>query len=328
MVKPKVGKYSEVTCPCYCFLITHPSGRNLLFDLGVRKDWENYAPALVSRIKQGGWGVSVEKDVATILEENGIQGKDIEGIIWSHYHWDHTGDPTRFPASTALIVGPGFKSRFPTAYPTDEKAPLTEDAWADRELREISFSSNSGLKIGRFNAFDFFGDGSFYLLDTPGHLLGHLCGLARTTADTFIFMGGDAAHHAGEIRPTEYVPLPHEITLSPPLPEYFPHVCPGEIILSELHPEKSATKPFYRAAEGFNEDTQVAEWTIEGVSEFDAHERVLTVVAHDSSLMDVVDFFPKTANDWRSKEWGRDGRWRFLADFSKGLEEARKTGRL
>jgi hypothetical protein len=36
---------------------------------------------------------------------------------------------------------------------------------------------------------------------------------ARTTnggagADTFVFMGGDACHHGGEFRPTEYRPLP------------------------------------------------------------------------------------------------------------------------
>jgi hypothetical protein len=35
-----------------------------------------------------------------------------------------------------------------------------------RNLREISFSDD--FKIGSFRAHDFFGDGSFYLLDTPG----------------------------------------------------------------------------------------------------------------------------------------------------------------
>lgn len=39
-----------------------------------------------------------------------------------------------------------------------------------------------------------FGDGSFYLLEAPGHATGHMCGLARTTADPplFVFMGADA----------------------------------------------------------------------------------------------------------------------------------------
>jgi glyoxylase-like metal-dependent hydrolase (beta-lactamase superfamily II) len=326
MVKPVVAKFETVTCPCYSFLIQHPSGRNLVFDLGIRKDFDNGAPNLVGRIKKAGWKVEVEKDIATILTENDMQTKDIEGIIWSHYHWDHTGDPSRFPSSTALIVGPGFKGRFPHAYPTDEKSVLTEDAWTGRELREVSFA-HSEIKIGRFKAVDYFGDGSFYLLDTPGHLLGHICGLARTTADTYIFMGGDAAHHAGEIRPTEHLPLPREIKLDP-TPVHFPHCCPGEILMNDVHPEKSATKPFYRAADGFNEDSEVADWTIEGVSDFDADEHVLVVIAHDRSMHDVVDFFPKPANEWKSKGWGTSGRWRFLADFSAGLEGARAAGKL
>jgi len=327
MVQPEVGNFHTVTCPCYTFLIEHPpSGRKILFDLGIRKDWENSAPIIVNQIKKGGWGVEIEKDVAQILEEKNVPLKSVEGIVWSHYHVDHTGDPSRFPEDTALIVGPGFKGRFPHAYPTDPKSPITEDAWAGRELREISFAS-SKAKFGRFNAFDYFGDGSFYLLDTPGHLLGHMCGLARTTSDTFILMGGDSAHHAGEIRPTEYIPLPSEIKLDPSLP-HFPHVCPGELLQDHVHPEKSATKPFYTAAEGFNEDAKVADWTIEGVSEFDADERVFVVIAHDASLLDVVDFFPSNANEWKRKDWGKKGHWRFLADFSGALDEAKATGKL
>lgn len=292
----------------------------------MRKDWEGSPKRIVDSIKKGGWKVIVEKDVAQTLEENGVPNKNIEAVIWSHYHWDHTGDPSRFPGSTALIVGPGFKSRWPQGWPTKADASVSEDAWQGRELREISFSEST-LKIGRFHAMDYFGDGSFYLLDTPGHLQGHLCGLARTTGDTFIFMGGDAAHHAGEIRPTEWNPLPSSITLKPNS-KNFPYMCPGEILLQYIHPEKSATKHFYDAAPGFNEDHDVAAWTIEGVEEFDASEDVFVVIAHDASLKDVVEFFPRSANEWKSKDWGRNGRWRFLGDFSEGLEEARKDGKL
>ena len=66
----------------------------------------------------------------------------------------------------------------------------------DCSIREISFE-HSSLRIGQFAAFDFFGDGSFYLLDTPGHAIGHMCGLARTTTTTFAFLGGDICHFSG-----------------------------------------------------------------------------------------------------------------------------------
>lgn len=238
--------------------------------------------------------------------------------MWLDFHWDHQGDPSRFPGSTALVVGPGFKARFPQAWPTIERTSLREDSWEGRELREVEFKTD--LKIGRFKAFDWFGDGSFYVLDTHGHTVEHICGLARTTPDTFILMGGDAAHHAGEIRPTEYVPLPSSISLEGLKPStVFPLPCPGELLVQHVHPKKSAIKPFYEAADGFNEDSPAADWTIEGIEEFDAHENVLVVLSHDASLLDIVGFYPQNANDWKQKLWLKYGRWRFLTDFAGGL---------
>ncbi|KAF2815700.1 putative N-acyl homoserine lactonase AttM [Mytilinidion resinicola] len=319
MVKPPVlAGFSHVNCPSYSFLLEHPSGRTLLFDLGVRKDWENEAPVVVKQIRDAKVGMEIEKDVYDMLADSGRDPDAVEAIFWSHYHWDHTGNPARFPASTALMVGPGFKTRFPPAWPTVADSWLTEDAWEGRELKEVEFSTE--LKIGRFKAVDWFGDGSFYVLDTPGHLLGHICGLARTTPDTFILMGGDAAHHAGEIRPTEFVPLPASVALEGVRPGAgFPVPCPGELLLRRVHPRESATKPFYEPADGFNEDGPEAERSLEGVTEFDADENVLVVLAHDASLRDVVGFYPQEANEWKRKLWRDKGRWRFLTDFGAGL---------
>ena len=87
-------------------------------------------------------------------------------VLYSHYHWDHSGDPSTFPPSTALVVGPGFKDAFVPAYPTKPGCAIHESDYAGRELREIAFDGE--LTIGGFKAFDYFGDGSFYLLDSPG----------------------------------------------------------------------------------------------------------------------------------------------------------------
>lgn len=43
---------------------------------------------------------------------------------------------------------------------------------------------------------DFFGDGSMYIIDAPGHVDGHINILARTSGDgAWILLGGDSAHH-------------------------------------------------------------------------------------------------------------------------------------
>jgi hypothetical protein len=73
---------------------------------------------------------------------------------------DHTGDPSTFPTSTDLVVGPKFKSRFKPAYPTVQDSPILESAYKDREVWEVDFEIESlGLKIGQYRAVDLYGDG-------------------------------------------------------------------------------------------------------------------------------------------------------------------------
>ena len=69
----------------YSFLITHHDDtciRKVIFDLGIRKDWENLVPPTVESLKQWGTKVKVEKDVADILLEHGTDLAEVEAIIW------------------------------------------------------------------------------------------------------------------------------------------------------------------------------------------------------------------------------------------------------
>ena len=71
--------------------------------------------------------------------------------------------------------------------------------------------------------------------------------------------------------------------------------------------------------------------TLRKVQAFDADDRVLVVIAHDYTLLEVVDFFPKEANGWKAKGWKEEGRWGFLRDFQRAveivLEKERKKGK-
>lgn len=92
-MQPRIPGYDYVRAPCYSFLIKHnnqdaPSKYDqLVFDLGVRKDWENAPQALLERAKQGGFTIDVKKNVADILKEGGEDLNKIGGIVWSHYHF-------------------------------------------------------------------------------------------------------------------------------------------------------------------------------------------------------------------------------------------------
>ncbi|KAF2232483.1 Metallo-hydrolase/oxidoreductase [Viridothelium virens] len=337
--EPDVPGKTQLTCPAYSFLITNGSSkRKILFDLGVPKDWTNMAPKIVNMIQKAGWSVTVEKNVSDILIENDIPLTDVEAIVWSHHHWDHIGDPSTFPSSTSVIVGPGFKQTYTPGYPTNPDSVLRDSDFTNRSLIELSFSPNP-LKIGRFDAFDYFGDGSFYLLSTPGHTIGHLCGLARTTPSpppsstststppTFIFMAGDACHLGGEFRPTSYLPLPTTLHLHPhsqPSTRLSPSPCPGtafqRLHRCHLDATASATQPFYTVTRHLAHDLAQANWTIDGLKEFDAAPEVLVVLAHDEWLRGVLDFFPRRLDAWWERGWGEEVRWRFLGDFETGLE--------
>ncbi|KAK4173058.1 hypothetical protein QBC36DRAFT_360801 [Triangularia setosa] len=182
---PPISGHKWLAVPILSFLIRHPTlNQALLFDLGIRKDWGNLAPG------------------------------SIDGIILFHRHFDHIGDPANLPPSVPLTVGPGFTRAMIPGYPTNPASVVRESDYAGRQITEIDFGQG-GCKIGNFDALDFFGDGSLYLLDAPGHTVGHICAFARVTPTPFVLLAGDAIHHAGELRPTPYLQLPEQISPSP-----------------------------------------------------------------------------------------------------------------
>ncbi|KEF61200.1 uncharacterized protein A1O9_02765 [Exophiala aquamarina CBS 119918] len=327
--------------PSYAFYIHHrPSDSRLLFDLGVRKDFRTHlSPHLLKAMEKVGMQISVEKDVSEILAEHGgVQPGDIDSIIFSHHHFDHVGDTTKFPGTTRLVVGPGYKQRYLPGYPENpEAAETTTDTYEGRGTVEIEFAENDHQvsTIGKFKAYDYFDDGSFYLLSTPGHTVGHLSALARTTArekdgeSTFLFLGGDIARSCMVFRPTEKYPLPETISPAPNSSLALTNLnasssCPGDFFASmhrlrneENGAHKSHTTPFCLAA-GPDEDLAESQRSVDKLAGFDGQENVLTILAHDNSLLDVLEYFPNTANLWKRKGWGPQGHWRFLAPLMKG----------
>lgn len=63
-------------------------------------------------------------------EQNLSDVLDFERLIWaiscSHWHWDHIGDPSTFPATTDLVVGPGFKKAMLPGAPANPESPILE----------------------------------------------------------------------------------------------------------------------------------------------------------------------------------------------------------
>lgn len=293
----------------------------------MRRDWENYAPKTVALIKAT-TTVSVKQNVAEILDEHaastGVSSHDVEAVILSHMHFDHVGDMTTFPPSTDLVVGPGYLEATTPAYPTDPDAMTLDSDTSGRQVRQVDFTPGraGSCKFGSFDAWDYFGDGSFYILDAPGHSTAHICAAARVTPDTFVFMGADACHHVGVIRPSPWLPLPHELRLPDPV-----GVCPGELLLA-IHPHHTPDHPFLEPGARMFPDYAAALRTNRAIQELDATGQVLVVIAHDHTLHPRMPLFPMSINEWKRLDLAAHTRWRFCDDFREDILREQERRRL
>ncbi|KAH8118233.1 Metallo-hydrolase/oxidoreductase [Phellopilus nigrolimitatus] len=167
--------------PALAFLLTHTSSRTrLLFDLGIRCDTENAIASIRLRISEI-FRTSVPQDVPASLAKGGLTPQDITHVLLSHCHWDHVGNPALFSSA-----------RFISVFPSD----LLPEGRTDF----LDFDSDIWRPIGPFpRAFDYFGDGSLYIVDCTWSSSG-----AR-----WMYLAGDSAHDWRLIRGEAAIAVRH-----------------------------------------------------------------------------------------------------------------------
>jgi len=196
-----------LTLPALCFLIQHSTGKvdptpkRLVFDLGINPDLSAYPPEVRKRID--GPNAFFRPDLTSpncigSLAHGGATPDDIDFVILSHCHWDHIGDTHPFTKST-FVVGHDTKTLFESGgYPTDPNSWYRADLLPTDRTQYLppTSSDKDWAPIGPFpHALDFFGDGSLYIIDSSGHLAGHINLLIRTSADGgWMYLGGDSVH--------------------------------------------------------------------------------------------------------------------------------------
>ncbi|KAI0301673.1 beta-lactamase-like protein [Multifurca ochricompacta] len=329
MLQPQIPGHDIVDSPIYCFLVENDKvGKKLMYDLGMMKDWEErQAPSIRDQLQSANVTIEIPSDVVDILNSASVPLSSINSIVWSHHHLDHAGDPSLFPPTTSLVVGPGFKSNRETypGYPNNPDAHTVQDAFEGRDLIELDFNA-SLLKVSGLRAIDWFEDGSFYILEAPGHTSDHIMALAR-----------DAAHHAGEFRPNPLLPLPESILPSPFEAPRSVIAYPGSIF-EQIHPSSNShdggsfrTTPFYELLPYVNSDPATGRATLEALKVLDASPDVLVIFTHDPSFRDVLEFYPKgDLAGWERQDGQPNakeaGTWRFLRDFgTKDIQELVKA---
>ncbi|KAJ7091437.1 beta-lactamase-like protein [Mycena belliarum] len=314
-VSPVLPGHESIDFPMHAFLVEHTATqKRLMFDLGMRKDPLDFVPSIAAMFASGSFILNETKDITELLQDGGIPLRSIDTVIWSHSHFDHIGDMSKFPNTTGLVIGPGTDT---ATFPESPTASLQASDLAGHHVTELDFTTAS-LTFSGLKAIDFFGDGSFYLLNTPGHLPGHITALARVTPTSFVALGGDAFHHVGEARPR------------PEFQKNFP--CPAHLLQEtktsistdffwspksregafDMHSRAQQLFAVSDLPDSFYADPVTSQVSLEKLATFDADPDIFVVIAHDLSLVSSLPYFPASLNNWKASQLKKNTVWNFV----------------
>jgi N-acyl homoserine lactone hydrolase len=168
------GQKNTLTNSCY--LIRHHDDY-MLWDTGLRPD-------------ELGVG---HKTLVQQLAHIGVVPEKITVIGISHFHYDHTGQASLFPAAR-LLIG-------------EQDLDLLVRGVQLGRREDLQPWLTSGEKVDRVvGDKDIFGDGTVVMLSTPGHTMGHHSLLVRL-AQRNVVLSGDLWHFAAQV-PRNGVPIP------------------------------------------------------------------------------------------------------------------------
>ncbi len=196
--------------PSGVFLHEGADGRRVLFDTGYatgewRTGWRGaaYRQLLPPRVVDA-------DDVAARLRADGVDPASVTHVVLSHLHPDHVGGVRRFPDATFVLtegmvrtlehprlrsgVLPGL---LPEWFPSASRRTLAPSSFRDTDVR--------GVVV---RAVDLFDDGTYLVVDLPGHADGHIGALV----DGSVLLAGDAAWGADLLDAAERMrPLPRVV---------------------------------------------------------------------------------------------------------------------
>ncbi|TVY25666.1 Cytochrome P450 monooxygenase [Lachnellula hyalina] len=169
------------------------TGRHVMWDLGL--SGVEHVPLPLRKRSHNRKLYALGTEVYAITD--GSSGPEKTNI---HAHWDHCRPiDTEFPAACAFF-GPGTAEHCSPGHLASEDAKDTVQ-WDGRYFDSLRQTQNwkefSGpwVRFGAFEkAMDFFGNGSFWIIQAPGHMPGNLCAVAHVRDNQWVVLGSDCCH--------------------------------------------------------------------------------------------------------------------------------------
>lgn len=170
----KYAAQSEIPLANPLLLIEHPKGLVL---------WDTGLPDALAAEKDGiqNWIFHLrhQQTVQSQLKNLGYTPDDIDYLVFSHMHVDHTGNANLFSSATLVLQ----EAEYQAAFLSNERPMNYEDyrALADSEVIRVEGDH------------DLFGDGRLMLISTPGHTPGHQS-LLLDTGKQKLLLSGDISY--------------------------------------------------------------------------------------------------------------------------------------
>jgi N-acyl homoserine lactone hydrolase len=176
------GETGEVVIPAPCFLIQHERGL-VLVDTGLVPAAAKDARAIYGQLAvQLNLAFREEHTIDRQIQALGFKLSDVDHVIMSHLHLDHTGGMYLFPHAQFYVMS----GELQYAYWPLPAAPL---------IRREDIEPTRGFAWNQIEGeeFDLFDDGAIRMIHMPGHTPGNASVMVRLASRTFL-LSLDTAH--------------------------------------------------------------------------------------------------------------------------------------
>ena len=195
-----IGRHESVQSPCIAYIVRHPAAGVILIDTGLhpdaqrdlRRDFGRPMSLLFRSLRPAANDFSAE------LRARGVQPGQVQSVLMTHLHVDHTSGMRLLPNATFTCSRPEWSAAHGRA--ASARGYVSHHLPPSERMDLLDFARD-GEAFGAFTrTIDLLGDGTIRLISTPGHTAGHLSVLLSLADGKSMLVVGDAAYTIRNIR--------------------------------------------------------------------------------------------------------------------------------